>query len=120
MTADSTITGTLYLEGAIKGAKVVGTDGTVYVDGKGFTVTVGAFSDKVDSSDAGEIPVWEDYAVENPFETSGEPSGEASGEMSSTKTTTSSKSTTSTTTPPERPADLGPSDEPPGGFGGID
>ena len=22
--------------------------------------------------------------------------------------------------PPERPADLGPSDEPPGGFGGID
>ncbi len=27
---------------------------------------------------------------------------------------------TGTDTPPERPADLGPSDEPPGGFGGID
>ncbi len=128
VTADSTITGTLYLEGTIKGAKVVGTDGTVYVDGKGFTVTVGAFSDKVDSSNAGEIPVWEDYAVENPFETSGEPSGEASGEMSSKTTTskatastsTKTSTSTSTSTPPERPADLGPSDEPPGGFGGID
>ena len=116
VTADSVITGTLYLEGKIEGAKVVGTDGTVYVDGKGFTVTVGAFSDKVDASNAGEIPVWDDYAVENPFAASGEPSGEASGEASGEP----ASKTSGGTTPPERPADLGPSDEPPGGFGGID
>lgn len=120
VTADSVITGTLYLEGKIEGAKVVGTDGTVYVDGKGFTVTVGAFSDKVDASNAGEIPVWDDYAVENPFAASGEPSGEASGEASREASGEPASKTSGGTTPPERPADLGPSDEPPGGFGGID
>ncbi|MCF0228185.1 MAG: hypothetical protein HUJ76_00655 [Parasporobacterium sp.] len=67
VTADSVITGTLYLEGKIEDAKVVGTDGTVYVDGDGYVVTVGGFSNTADCSAAGKIPVWEDYAVENPF-----------------------------------------------------
>ena len=64
---DSVVTGTLYLEGTIEGAQVVGTDGTVYVEGEGFTVTVGGYETTVDASGAGEIPVWEDYCVENPF-----------------------------------------------------
>ena len=68
VTADSIITGTLYLEGEIEGAQVVGTDGTVYVEGEGFTVTVGGFETTVDTEGAGVAPVWEDYCVENPFE----------------------------------------------------
>lgn len=67
VTGDSTINGTLYLAGTLEGAQVVGTDGTVYVEGDGYTVTVGGFETTVDSSAAGTIPVWEDYAVENPF-----------------------------------------------------
>lgn len=123
VTGDSTVTGTLYLEGKIEGAKVVGTDGTVYVDGKGFTVTVGAFEEKVDASEAGEIPAWEDYAVENPFESaSGEPSGEPSGEASAEPASeeTGSMNMPDGSMPPEPPADLAPGEEPPGGFGGID
>ena len=117
VTGDSVITGTLALEGTIAGAKVVGTDGTVYVDGQGYTVTVGAFTDKVDASAAGVVPVWEDYAVENPFaaeaEASAEPaaSEEASGEA---------MNMADGSTPPPPPADLAPGQEPPGGFGGID
>ena len=119
VTGDSVISGTLYLEGTIEGAKVVGTDGTVYVDGEGFTVTVGAFSDKVDSSAAGQIPVWEDYAVENPFASaSGEPSGEASAEAGEEEVVAMNMADGST--PPDPPADLAPGEEPPGGFGGID
>ena len=56
-----------YLEGGIEGAQVVGTDGTVYVEGEGYTVTVNAFADTVDASAAGQVPAWEDYAVESPF-----------------------------------------------------
>ena len=109
VTGDSVITGTLSLEGTIEGAKVVGTDGTVYVDGEGYTVTVGAYSDTVDASAAGTVPVWEDYAVENPFAV--EPAAEeaASAEMN----------LEDGSLPPDPPADLAPGEEPPGGFGGI-
>ena len=67
VTADSVITGTLYLAGTVEGAQIVGTDGTVYAEGEGYTVTVGAYEESVDTSAAGVVPVWEDYAVENPF-----------------------------------------------------
>ena len=67
VTGDSVISGTLYLEGTVEGARIVGADGTVYQDGEGFTVTVGGFETAVDASGAGTVPVWEDYAVENPF-----------------------------------------------------
>lgn len=110
VTGDSVITGTLSLEGTIEGAKVVGTDGTVYVDGQGYTVTVGAFSDTVDASDAGIVPVWEDYAVENPFAADEAASGEASGEASDEVAYADA---------PAIPEGLQPGEEPPGGFGGI-
>ncbi len=123
VTGDSVISGTLYLEGEIDGAKVVGTDGTVYVDGKGFTVTVGGFSDKVDASAAGQVPVWEDYAVENPFAAaaSSEPSGEtASAEPAASEEAGAAMNMVDGSMPPDPPADLAPGEEPPGGFGGID
>ncbi len=91
VTGDSVITGTLACAGTIENAKVVDETGRVlYGDGE-FTVTVGAFTDQADVSAAGAVPVWEDYAVENPFadeagvsaapsgEASAAPSGEASG-----------------------------------------
>ena len=83
VTGDSVITGTLYCAGAVENAKIVDASGAVlYGDGQ-YTVTVGALSDKVDISGAGEVPVWEDYAVENPFADAAAPaSGEASGEAS--------------------------------------
>ena len=118
VTGDSVVTGTLSLEGAIEGAKVVGADGTVYVDGTGFTVTVGAFSDKVDASAAGAAPVWEDYAVENPFavaEPSADPAAAVTDAAASADMTMSDGPM-----PPDPPADLAPGEEPPGGFGGID
>ncbi len=121
VTGDSVITGTLSLEGTIEGAKVVGADGTVYVDGTGFTVTVGAFSDKVDASAAGQVPVWEDYAVENPFATA-EASEEPAASVEATADTSASAEMTMAdgSLPPDPPADLAPGEEPPGGFGGID
>ena len=86
VTGDSVITGTLYCEGTIENATVVDASGKVVGgDGGEFTVTVGAFADKVDASAAGAVPAWEDYAVENPFAgstASGEPAGVASGEAS--------------------------------------
>lgn len=119
VTGDSVITGTLSLEGTIAGAKVVGTDGTVYVDGEGYTVTVGAFSDTVDASGAGVVPVWEDYAVENPFaaeEASQEPAAASEEPAASGEAMNMADGSM----PPEPPADLAPGQEPPGGFGGID
>lgn len=82
VTSDSVITGTLACAGAIENAKVVDATGAVvYGDGQ-YTVTVGAFTAEVDTSAAGAAPVWEDYAVENPFAdaASAEPSAEASAE----------------------------------------
>ncbi len=84
VTGDSVITGTLACAGAIENAKVVDATGAVvYGDGE-YTVTVGAFTTDVDTTGAGAVPVWEDYAVENPFadNASAEPSAEASAETS--------------------------------------
>ena len=78
VTGDSYISGTLSCEGKIVNAKVVDATGAVLYGEGQYTVTVGAFSAKVDASGAGEVPVWEDYAVENPFADSSA-SGEASG-----------------------------------------
>ena len=83
VTGDSYINGTLACAGTIENATIVDEGGNVlYGDGE-YTVTVGALTGDVDVSGAGEVPVWEDYAVENPFadgaSASGEPSGEASG-----------------------------------------
>lgn len=46
--------------------------------------------------------------------------GTYTGEIVLTLTEAAATAAVSEDTPPERPADLGPSDEPPGGFGGID
>ena len=87
VTGDSYINGTLACAGTIENATVEDFAGNVlYGDGE-YTVLVGAFTDQVDVSAAGAVPVWEDYAVENPFrdasgEPSAAPSGEASGEAS--------------------------------------
>ncbi|MCD7845218.1 MAG: hypothetical protein LUG57_05080 [Oscillospiraceae bacterium] len=67
VTADSVITGTLYCEGTIENAAIVDADGNVLAGDGEFTVTVGAYEETVDASGAGQVPVWEDYAVENPF-----------------------------------------------------
>ena len=83
VTDNSYINGTLSCEGKIENATVEDINGNVLFGSGEYTVTVGAFQQKVDVSGAGEVPVWEDYAVENPFGSaapaSGEPSGEASG-----------------------------------------
>ena len=64
---------------AIDGHVVRSASGSKLTDGEGaYTVTVGALETTVDASGAGEVPVWEDYAVENPFADSSA-SGEASG-----------------------------------------
>lgn len=71
VTGDSTLTA-LSCEGSIKDAdgnavSVVGTDGTVYVEGTSqYTVTVETYSDTADLSGASEADSWEDYAVEQP------------------------------------------------------
>ena len=73
VTGDSTLT-TLSCEGSIEDAdgnavSVVGTDGTVYVEGTSqYTVTVESFSDTADLSGASEADSWESYAVEQPAE----------------------------------------------------
>lgn len=86
VTGDSVITGTLACAGTIENAKVVDATGAVvYGDGE-YTVTVNAFTTDVDTSAAGAVPVWEDYAVENPFADASEASGEASGEASAETT----------------------------------
>ena len=76
VTGDSYISGTLACAGTIENAKIVDASGAVLYGDGAYTVTVGALTGDVDVSGAGEIPVWEDYAVENPFASaSGEPSG---------------------------------------------
>ncbi len=110
VTADSVITGTLYCEGTIANATIVDADGNVLAGDGEYTVTVGAYETTVDASGAGEIPVWEDYAVENPF-VDASASDEAEAETVEVE---------SDEDVPERPADLAEGEEPPGGFGGID
>ena len=79
VTGDSCINGTLSCEGAIENAKIVDASGKTLAGSGEFTVTVGAFEAKADVSGAGAVPVWEDYAVENPFAEEAPASGEPSG-----------------------------------------
>ena len=85
VTGDSYINGALYCAGTIENAAVQDLDGAVLYGGGEYVVTVGAFETDVDVSGAGEVPVWEDYAVENPFEDGA--SGEASDEASASEET---------------------------------
>lgn len=70
---DSTLTN-LYSEGTITDAdgntvSVVGTDGTVYVEGTSeYTITVASYEETVDLSGASEAAEWSDYEVERPEE----------------------------------------------------
>lgn len=71
VTGDSTVTN-LYNEGTIvdedgNTVTIVGTDGTVYVDGDSeYTVTVTSYSEEADFSGATETPSYSDYEVEKP------------------------------------------------------
>ena len=50
-----------------KSVTVKGTDGTVYVEGDSeYTITVGSYSEKADTSGATAKPEWSDYEVEMP------------------------------------------------------
>ena len=70
---DSTLTN-LYSEGTITDAdgntvSVVGTDGTVYVEGTSdYTITVVSYEDTADLSGASKTAAWADYEVERPEE----------------------------------------------------
>ena len=69
VTGDSMVTG-LYSAGTIADAdgntvSVVGTDGTVYVDGtSAYTITVETYVAEVDLSGASSVDSWEDFEVE--------------------------------------------------------
>lgn len=71
VTGDSTIT-SLSNEGTItdadgKTVSIVGTDGTTYVEGDSdYTITVGFYQDKADTSSATAIDDWSNYEVERP------------------------------------------------------
>ncbi|MBP7347948.1 MAG: hypothetical protein KA965_04630 [Butyrivibrio sp.] len=71
VTGDSTLTN-LYNEGSIVDAQgnkvsVVGTDGTVYVEGTSeYTITVDTYAGQADLSAAQTAPVWSDYEVAAP------------------------------------------------------
>ena len=68
VTGDSELT-SLYSEGAILDADgntvtIVGTDGTVYMQGAGaYTITVSSFSNQCNLSDVGSTSSWSDYEV---------------------------------------------------------
>ena len=72
VTGDSTLS-SLYNEGTItdsdgKTVSIVGTDGTVYVQGDSeYTVTVGEYSTTADFSGASTAESFSSYEVENPF-----------------------------------------------------
>ena len=71
VTGDSTIT-SLSNEGTItdadgKTVSIVGTDGITYVEGDSdYTITVGSYQDKADTSSATAIDDWSNYEVERP------------------------------------------------------
>lgn len=71
MTGESTLT-SLYCAGTITDANgktvtIVGTDGTVYVQGtSSYTITVDSYSTSVDTSDAESTTSFSDYAVTQP------------------------------------------------------
>ncbi len=87
---DSTLTN-LYSEGTITDAdgntvSVVGTDGTVYVEGTSeYTITVSSYEETADLSGASETAAWSDYEVEKPEELGGSET-ESESESSSTDT----------------------------------
>jgi hypothetical protein len=68
VTGDSTLT-ELHCEGTIqdsnsKTVSIIGTDGTVYVQGNSsYTITVGSYDANADFSDAGSVTSFSDYAV---------------------------------------------------------
>lgn len=70
VTGDSTVSA-LSCAGTMKDSEgntvsVVGTDGTVYVEGtSAYTVTVGSYSDSGDVSGASALDAWESFEVEN-------------------------------------------------------
>lgn len=98
-------TGTITLNGVATGLDVV--DGKVVVENGAYadvTVTDEAVTAVYTVNGATVTLVYELAEGQTAsYAAPAAPSGEASGSL-----------------PPERPADLGPSDEPPGGFGGID
>lgn len=67
----------LYSEGTITDAdgntvSVVGTDGTVYVEGTSeYTITVASYEETADLSGASKTAAWADYEVERPEELGG-------------------------------------------------
>ena len=71
VTGDSTLTN-LYNEGSIVDAQgnqvsIVGTDGTVYVEGTSeYTITVDTYTEQADLSAEQTVPVWSDYEVTAP------------------------------------------------------
>ena len=67
VTGDSFISGTLFCAGSIQNAVITDPDGNI-LGGEGeYTVIADDFQSEADTSAAGNIPVWEDYAAENPF-----------------------------------------------------
>ena len=70
VTGDSTVSA-LSCAGTMKDSEgntvsVVGTDGTVYVEGtSAYTVTVDSYSDSGDASGASALDAWESFEVEN-------------------------------------------------------
>lgn len=98
---DSTLTN-LYSEGTITDAdgntvSVVGTDGTVYVEGTSeYTITVVSYEDTADLSGASETAAWADYEVERPEELGGSET-ESESESSDTDTDADASEAESTT-----------------------
>lgn len=99
---DSTLTN-LYSEGTITDAdgntvSVVGTDGTVYVEGTSeYTITVSSYEETADLSGASETAAWSDYEVEKPEELGGSET-ESESESSSTDTAADTSEAESTST----------------------
>ncbi len=98
---DSTLTN-LYSEGTITDAdgntvSVVGTDGTVYVEGTSeYTITVVSYEETADLSGASSTAAWADYEVERPEELGGSET-ESESESSDTDTDADASEAESTT-----------------------
>ena len=91
VTGDSTLTN-LYNEGSIVDAQgnqvsIVGTDGTVYVEGTSeYTVTVDAYAEQADLSEAQTAPVWSDYEAAVPEQLTAAASSDSETAVSSSDT----------------------------------
>ena len=83
VTGTSVITGTLACAGTVTNATIKDFQGNVLWGSGPNVVYVGGLTGTIDVSAAGAVPVWEDYAVANPFTGGGSSaSGEASGSAS--------------------------------------